>query len=74
MSDKQRGIYAKYEVTRTDGSSRPGEKHADCRYFVLDLGHDPLARGALRAYAGAASEAGYEALAHDLYTIIGGTA
>ena len=30
----------KYRVTRTDGSSESGGKHAQCSYYVLDLTHD----------------------------------
>lgn len=51
MSDPNRGIYHKFEVTRTDGSSGPGGKHEHCSYFVLDVIHDPHARAALKAYA-----------------------
>jgi hypothetical protein len=40
-------------------------KHSACRYFVLDLDHDPFAAPALRAYA-AACAAEYPALAADL--------
>lgn len=50
MSDKQRGLYAKYEVKRLDGSSEPGGKHENCFYFVLDCDHDPHAAKALHAY------------------------
>lgn len=45
------GLYRKYWVSRTDGRDRPGAKHQDCPYFVLDLVHDPHAVAALRAYA-----------------------
>ncbi len=48
--DTDRGIYQKYVVERTDGSSGPGERHEGCEYFVLDLNHDPYAVSALRAY------------------------
>lgn len=41
MSDETKGIYRKFRVTRTDGSSRKGKRHARCTYFVLDLEHDP---------------------------------
>lgn len=51
MDDTQRGLYRKYKVSRTDGSSRPGEQHDGCEYFVLDLEHDKHAKAALRAYA-----------------------
>jgi hypothetical protein len=64
--DRARGLYAKFNVMRTDGSSGPGEKHDGCPYFVLDLRHDPLALPALTAYAVAAQDAGYEQLAADL--------
>ncbi len=46
-----KGIHKKYEVTRTDGSSKPGAKHDDCAYFVLDLNCDEHALVALEAYA-----------------------
>jgi hypothetical protein len=49
MSDKTTGLYAKYHVERTDPKKQ--EKHAECRYFVLDLTHDLHARGAALAYA-----------------------
>lgn len=64
MSDKTRGIYHKFNVTRTDGSSAPGGKHDGCRYFVLDLSHDPHAIPALRAYAESCAK-DYPALAAD---------
>jgi hypothetical protein len=43
----------RYRVVRTDGRSAPGEKHADCSYFVLDLTHDRYTVPAVRAYADA---------------------
>ena len=52
MGDKSRGLYHKFNVTRTDGDGNyPGDKHRDCEYFVLDLDHDPHAIAAIRAYA-----------------------
>lgn len=63
---KQLGIYEKFHVVRRDREDRPGRKHDGCRYFVLDLDHDPLAIPALRSYAVAARAAGYAALADDL--------
>lgn len=69
MGDKATGIVRKYEVKRTDGSSEPGGKHADCAYFVLDLEHDEFALPALKAYAQACSKA-YPALSADLRRII----
>ena len=49
-TDKQRGLYGKFNVTRTDGRSAPGEKHENCMYFVLDLTHDKHALPAIEAY------------------------
>jgi hypothetical protein len=51
--DEAEGLYQKFWVTRTDGSSVDGEKHAKCDYFVLDWKHDPFAVVAARAYADA---------------------
>lgn len=69
MSDRDRGVYRKYEVKRTDGSSEPGGKHAKCAYFVLDLEHDEYAVPALRAYAKACRTT-HPALAMDIVQII----
>lgn len=63
--DKYRGLYEKFEVTRKDGQSQPGEKHNDCEYFVLDLTHDEFAGPALVAYAQACAEK-YPKLSTDL--------
>lgn len=61
------GLYNKFNVIRrTDGSSAPGRKHDGCRYFVLDLTHDPFARSAIIAYADAC-EGKCPELAADLY-------
>jgi hypothetical protein len=49
--DTDRGLYEKYRIERTDGTSAPGQKHHGCEHFVLDLDHDPHALAALRAYA-----------------------
>lgn len=65
MEDKARGVYRKFHVERTDGSSLPGGKHEHCEHWVLDLQHDPFAVPALRAYADAC-RAGYPLLAADL--------
>lgn len=59
------GLYQKFVVTRTDGSSAPGGKHDGCDYFVLDLTHDTHAMPALRAYADSC-RADYPLLAADL--------
>ncbi len=61
------GLYEKFEVTRTDGRSAPGEKHDGCEYFVLDLDHDPHALPALKAYEDSC-RADYPALADDIQT------
>lgn len=50
MDDKTKGLYNKFIVTRTDGKSETGEIHENCRYFVLDLDHDPHAKSAILAY------------------------
>ena len=63
--DKDRGLYGKFVVTRTDGSSNAGGKHVDCDYFVLDMTHDKFAGTAMLAYADAC-EAEYPKLAADL--------
>ena len=59
------GIYAKFTVTRTDGSHVRGGKHDNCDYFVLDLTHDPFAIPAIKAYADAC-RGEYPVLAKDL--------
>lgn len=65
MGDKTRGLYRKFTVTRTDGSSAKGGKHDGCNYFVLDVTHDKHADAALLAYA-ASCEAEYPLLAQDV--------
>lgn len=67
MSDRR--LHHKFDVTRTDGKSAPGEKHAGCYYFVLDVDHDPHAVTALAAYADACT-ATHPALAEDLRGVI----
>lgn len=64
-TDPEPGIYFKFWVRRTDGSSQPGGKHEECEYFVLDWEHDKFAPFAARAYA-AACEQEYPELAKDL--------
>lgn len=59
------GLYEKFRVERTDGTSAAGAKHDGCEYFVLDLTHDPFALPALFAYRNAC-RAEYPALAADL--------
>lgn len=69
MGDRDAGLYAKYRVERTDGSSTPGGKHELCEYFVLDVTHDPFALAALDAYIDACG-AEYPNLADDLLRIV----
>jgi hypothetical protein len=64
-SDKSRGLYRKFNVERTDGTSAQGAKHHGCEYFVLDTTHDKFAAAALAAYANAC-EREYPLLAADL--------
>ncbi len=64
-ADERRGLYGKYRVERTNGSSGPGGKHERCEYFVLDLAHDKYAFDALQAYALACREE-FPQLASDL--------
>jgi hypothetical protein len=66
MGDKKKGIYCKFNVTRCDGRSDPGEKHDGCDYFVLDLVHDKHAIPAIEAYAKSCKADGYEQLSKDL--------
>ena len=65
MSKHEQGVIERYKIVRTDGSSEPGKKHDGCRYFVLDLEHDPFAANALMAYAEACAKE-YPQLAEDL--------
>jgi hypothetical protein len=69
--DKKRGLYTKFAVTRTDGSSGIGGKHEHCQCFVLDLNHDPHAVEALIAYAESCRET-HPRLAADLWRLIPG--
>lgn len=68
MGDVNRGLYQKFEVTRTDGQSEPGKKHDGCRYFVLDVDHDEFADEALRIYAQQCRRK-YPMLADDITTL-----
>jgi len=65
LTNRDQGVYRKFDVRRTDGSSEPGGKHHGCEYFVLDVTHDPHARAALAAYA-TAVESTHPALAADM--------
>ncbi len=65
MGDPRVGLIHKFNITRTDGTSEPGQKHDGCDYFVLDLTHDEFALPALLAYA-EACRVKYPLLADDL--------
>ena len=65
MGETTRGLYNKFVVTRVDGSSEPGGKHHECKYYVLDLNHDKFAVSAMLAYADACAEE-YPLLAQDI--------
>lgn len=67
--DSTRGVYRKFNVTRTDGSSGEGGKHEHCAYFVLDLAHDDFALPALKAYA-KACRSQFPELARDIEAIV----
>jgi hypothetical protein len=69
MPDANKGLYQKFNVSRTDGSDAPGGKHHGCSYFVLDITHDPFAINALAAYANACRDS-LPLLAKDLDSII----
>lgn len=64
-----RGLYEKYIVRRTDGSSEPGGKHENCQYFVLDLNHDKHAKAAIEVYAISCQDENPQ-LARDLIKIV----
>ena len=69
MGDKIRGLYDKFRVERRDGESEPGRKHDGCRYFVLDLTHDPHAQPAVRAYVESCRDE-FPLLAADLAAVL----
>lgn len=73
MGDRNRGVYQKFLVERTDGKSAPGQKHHNCFYFVLDCDHDPHAKAALEAYARSCKHE-YPTLASDVQAIVQGCA
>lgn len=66
--EKTTGLESRYLVERRNDTAG---KHDECRYFVLDPQHDPIAEAALRVYANLASDAGYQALADDLLDWVG---
>jgi hypothetical protein len=58
------GLERRYHVERLNDTEG---KHTDCRFFVLDPQHDPIAREALKTYANHAQAKGYVTLADDLF-------
>lgn len=62
---REPGLFKKFTVERTNGSSAAGGKHEHCDYFVLDLVHDKFAKDALYAYAKACEDT-HPALHDDL--------
>lgn len=56
-------LHRKYNVERLND---PTGKHADCRYFILDPQHDPIALAALGKYARLCIDENPE-LAEDLF-------
>lgn len=69
MDDMNKGLYQKYLLMRTDGSTAPGGKHHECKFFVLDLTHDPFAIPAIMAYAEACATT-HPKLARDLLKMV----
>lgn len=61
--EKVRGLEPRYRVEKIKDLTG---KHDECRYFVLDPQHDPMARAALLAYEREARRNGYSDLADDL--------
>lgn len=69
VSKREAGIYNKFYIERTDGSSACGGKHENCFNFVLDCTHDPHALKALQTYA-ESCRIDYPFLARDLDCIV----
>lgn len=64
--DDERGPALNSRRYRVEKIGDPEGKHADCRYFVLDPQHDPIARLALAVYASRVGDDGNERLEMDL--------
>lgn len=64
-TNREQGLFRKFDVRRTDGRDAPGGDRAGAEYFVLDVTHDPHALRALAAYADAV-EFTHPDLARDL--------
>ena len=72
MNQREQGIYNKFNVTRTDGTDAPGEKHFGDEYFVLNLTTDKHTIPAIAAYAESCA-AEYPLLASDLRAKVAAT-
>lgn len=66
MDDKELGLYGKFYVKRLGDDVG---KHDACRYFVLDINHDPYAIACLRTYSWQCRET-YPELSKDLMDIV----
>ena len=67
MSDKTIGLYEKFKVERTDGSSVEGAKHAGCEYFTFSTSRTiPSRFRRWRLTPTTQEKAGYALLAADL--------
>lgn len=65
MNDSTKGLYDKYRVIR----KYENPKHKNCRYFVLDVTHDPYAIRAISAYADSCRD-NFPELAKDLDVLV----
>jgi hypothetical protein len=69
LDQRKVGLYHKFNVERTDGSSALGGKHYGDDYFVLNLTTDKHALPALKAYAKSCAD-DFPALASDLRAML----
>mgnify|MGYP006346686597 CR=1 FL=1 len=65
--ESDQGLETRYLVRRLRDVAG---KHGNCRYFVLDPQHDPIARQALATYADAVATS-HPALSRDLWRWLG---
>jgi hypothetical protein len=72
MSDKDRGLYKKYTVLRTEtGRTVDQMDEVTDQVFVLNIDTDPIARKVLAQYAVEARHAGHQKLADDIVFMLG---
>jgi hypothetical protein len=69
IDQHQRGLYGKFNVSRTDGKDAPGERHYGDQYLVLNLTTDKHSIPAILSYI-ESCESEYPALAADLRALI----